>query len=71
MGILMGLDIREFSIGCEVVNRRENFVCNLVTVYGYAYEEKNQDLIDELHNICLEVKNPFIIRGGGVTWLGL
>jgi hypothetical protein len=37
-------DIREFSIGCEVVNRRENFVCNLVTVYGYAYEEKNQDL---------------------------
>jgi hypothetical protein len=64
-------DIREFSIGCEVVNRRENFVCNLVTVYGYAYEEKKQDLIDELHNICLEIKNPFIIRGGGLTWLGL
>jgi hypothetical protein len=44
-------------------------VCNLVTVYGSAYVEKKHDFIDELHNICLEVKNPFII-GGILTWLG-
>jgi hypothetical protein len=37
-------DIREFTIGCEVINRKENFVCNLVTVYESAYEEKNMSL---------------------------
>jgi hypothetical protein len=62
-------DIREFTIGCEVINRKENFVCNLVTVYESAYEEKKHEFIDELHNIYFEIKNPFIIRGI-LTWLG-
>jgi hypothetical protein len=54
-------DVRNFSISCVLVNKRNKMRCRICTVYGSTYEEKKQYFIDELHD--LDVCRPLLIGG--------
>jgi hypothetical protein len=51
----------EFSLNCEMKNKRDGLVWKLVVVYGAPYEEKKADFIDELHAILAVWQGPILV----------
>jgi hypothetical protein len=72
-GVLIGVDcnvfevkswvIKDYIIKCDVFNKRENFECAIVTIYGSAYKENKQEFLDELHSLCFSCDKPCLISG--------
>jgi hypothetical protein len=58
-----GWVIRNFSISCDIVDKKDDFKCRITIVYGAAYEDKKQDFLDELHRCMIESNVPCIVGG--------
>jgi hypothetical protein len=72
-GILLGVNIdmfevgdwviKNFSISCELVNKKDGFKSRICIVYGASSDDKREEFIDELHRLIDEIKVPVIIGG--------
>jgi hypothetical protein len=56
-------DVRNFSISCVVVNKRDKVRSRICIVYGSAYEEKKHEFINEMHDLGSHRGGALLIRG--------
>jgi hypothetical protein len=56
-----GWVIRNFSISCDIVVKKDEFKYRITVVYGAAYDDKKHDFLDELHKNVLESNEPCLI----------
>jgi hypothetical protein len=74
-GILLGVNrdifeagnwvIKEFTISCELVNKKDGFRCRICVIYGASSDERRHEFVDELHEVLNDIRIPVIIGGGG------
>jgi exonuclease III len=72
-GVLVGIieevfevvswSIRAFYVSVVVINKRDKFTWNLVSLYGSAYNEHKQEFLDEL-DLIYSINNIHIMVGG-------
>jgi hypothetical protein len=53
----------EFSLSCEVQNKKDGFAWKLVVVYGPPYEERKAKFIKELHLVLAGWQGPILVGG--------
>jgi hypothetical protein len=53
-------EIKEFSVSCMVINKKDGFKGRIVTVYGATDESRKHDFLDELDSLSVYTSTPCI-----------
>ena len=60
---VISFSVGHFSLSAHVLDKKENKELMLVTIYGPAQEDKKDQFLTELAQICSNKKYPMLLGG--------